>query len=187
MDGHVRHDHEDRSLVVGDVGPRYGTTYVRVPGKDDVYLAEGNLRTGMASRAVTEWRNERVARVDTASVRRIEVTGGNSSYALVRSDSAWSVKGAAKADADVVGSLLSQLSDLRADALLGKVDSVAPLPEFASVTVLGAAADTLAVLHFGRGSGDHWARARGDSVTYRVPGLKVDEVAPPKSALTGGG
>jgi len=179
-------DHGDRSLLVGDVGPRYGTTYVRVPGQDDVYLAEGDLRTRMAGRDVTEWRNKRVAHVDTASVRRIEVAGAKGSYALIRGDSAWSVEGAGKAGSSEVGSLLSQLSDLRADAFLTKGDSVASLPELASVTVLGASADTLAALRFGGGSGDHWARARGDSVTYKVPGWRVDQVAPPKSAVRAG-
>lgn len=180
-------DHGERSLLVGDVGPRYRTTYIRVPGQNDVYLAEADLRTDMADRHVSDWRNKRLASVDTSAVKEVQVSTGHGSYTLARGSGAWTLDGSGKATDQAVSGLLTQLADLRADGFLASGDSVASLPEESAVTVLGASADTLAVLRFGRGSGDHWARARGDSVTYKVPTWRVDAVAPPEASLMNGG
>jgi len=175
-----------RTLLVGDRGPRYGTAYVRLPGEDAVYLAEGDLRARM-DRSVTEWRNKRIAAVDTAEVARIEVARGGAPYTLVRADSSWTLEGGAPADTSTVETMLAGLANVRADGFTSASDSVGGLPEEVAVAALSPKGDTLAALSFGEGSGTRWARARGDSVLYTVEGWRVDRLAPTREKVGAGG
>ncbi len=175
-----------RTLLVGDRGPRYGTAYVRMPGEDEVYLAEGDLRARM-DRSVTEWRRKRMAAVDTGEVARVEVERGGEPYAVVRADSSWTLEGGAKADSSTVDAMLTALADVRADGFAAAGDSVAALPEEVALRALSASGDTLAALTFGEGSGTRWARARGDSVVYTVSGWRVDRMAPTRDKVVSGG
>ena len=45
---------ETRTVVVGDQGPRFGTAYVRLPEQNEVYLAEGDLRSHV-QRRLADW------------------------------------------------------------------------------------------------------------------------------------
>ncbi len=175
-----------RTLLVGDRGPRYGTAYVRLPGENAVYLAEGDLRARM-DRSLTEWRNKRIAAVDTGEVARIEVGRAGAPYALVRADSSWTVEGGATADTSAVQTMLAGLADVRADGFTSESDSIGGLPEALTLTALSPKGDTLAALRFGEGSGTRWARARGDSVLYTVEGWRVDRLAPTREKVGAGG
>lgn len=173
-----------RTLLVGKPGPRYGTSYVRLRDADDVYLATGDL-AGSVSQSPDAWRNKRVASVDTAAIRRIEVTRGTETLALVRADSAWDVEGAGRAGATVAAGVLAELHALDATGFVSPPDSLAGLPESVRVVALGAGGDTLAALTLGEGTGDRWLRARGDSVLYRFPAWKLDRLAPTRAKAAG--
>ncbi|MGW8264916.1 MAG: DUF4340 domain-containing protein [Longimicrobiales bacterium] len=61
-----------RTVLIGKSGTRYGTAYVRLPAQDEVYLLDGGLRPAV-TRTLDDWRNKRVARVDTSRVQRIQL------------------------------------------------------------------------------------------------------------------
>lgn len=102
-----------RTLLVGDAGSRYGTTYVRLPDEDQVYLLDGNLRAEV-TRGLDGWRNKALARVDTASVQRLIVERAGGGYELARSDSLWQVAGDGEANQSAVRTLLGELTRLDA-------------------------------------------------------------------------
>ncbi len=175
-----------RTLLVGGRGPRYGTAYVRMPGQDAVYLAEGDLRARM-DRSLAEWRRKRLAAVDTGAVARIEVERGDAPYAVVRADSSWTLEGGAKADSSAVSAMLTALADLRADGFAAAGDSVAGLAQEVALRALSASGDTLAALTFGEGSGTRWVRARGDSIVYTMSAWRLDRLAPTRDKVVPGG
>jgi hypothetical protein len=170
------------TLLVGKTGPRYATAYVRLPGQDRVYLANGNLRSEL-TRPVADWRNKRIVALDTASVHRIEVERDGKSYTLVRSDSTWTLAGGEAVDKTAVHDILDELSGLQAAGFLEKGDTLAESPEGAHLLALSASGDTLGQVTLGSGEADRWARTPGDSVTYRLAGWRVDRLVPERKTV----
>lgn len=173
---------KSRTLLVGKTGPNYNSAYVRLPGKDNVYLASGNLRPNV-TRELDDWRNKRVVEVDTAQVHRLEVARDGKSYTVVRKDSTWTLANGDSVRAPVVRDILEELSGLQAAGFLAKTDSMATRPEGAHVLALSASGDTLGQVALGSGKSDRWARTPGDSVTYRLAAWRVDRLVPAESAL----
>jgi hypothetical protein len=171
-----------RTLLVGKTGPRYATAYVRLPGQDRVYLADGNLRSEV-TRPVDDWRNKRIVAVDTAAVHRLEVERDGESYTLVRSDSTWTLAGGEAVDKTAVHDILDELSGLQAAGYFEKGDTLANSPEGARVLALSASGDTLGQVTLGSGKADRWARTPGDSVTYRLAGWRVDRLVPERKTV----
>jgi len=166
---------ETRTLLVGDAGSRYGTAYVRYPGEDAVHLLEGQLRTEV-TRRLDDWRNKRMARVDTARLSRVEVERGEAADVLERVDTLWVVDGEEPADPAKIRALLSGLASLDANGFYSSTDS---LPgRGGGMTALDQSGDTLLVLEIGSGEGDRWARVSGDSIIYRLPSWSVGRLFP---------
>ncbi len=179
-------DGATRTVLLGSAGSRYGTTYVRAPGEDPVYLMTGNVRS-LLTRGADAWRNKRVAAVDTAAVARIEVAAGDDAYRLQRQDSTWTLEGGGKADAATVRSLLGELASARASGFVAPGDSLAQVPARDRVLALSATGDTLAALTVGGEGGDRWVRARGDETLYRLQSYRADRLAPAEDKVTGSG
>jgi hypothetical protein len=174
---------QTRTLLVGNQGPRFGTAFVRLPDADEVFLLRGNIRPSL-TRSLDDWRNKRMAAVDTARVQTIRVQRQEESYTLIRTDTVWSLAdGGEEADAPTVRTLLGQLARLQATGFQEPQDT---LPDRAvSLTALDAPGDTLLHLELGGGEGERWARVTGDSILYRFPSWRVSQVAPPRADLTG--
>lgn len=170
------------ALLVGKMGPRFGTAYVRLPGQDRVYMANGNLRPEV-TRSVEDWRNKRIVAVDTSAVHRLEIRRDGESYTLVRGDSTWALAGGGAADKTAVKDILEELSGLQAAGFIEKGDSLGNRPEGAHVVALSASGDTLAQVTLGSGKADRWARTPGDSVTYRLAGWRVDRLVPKRKTV----
>jgi hypothetical protein len=173
---------EKRTLLVGHSGPRYNTTYVRLPGKDQVYLAEGELRSNV-TRSLDDWRNKRIVAVDTAAVHRLEVQRDGEAYTLVRADSSWTLAGGEATNKTSVKDILTELSGLQAAGFLARGDTLSETPEGAHLLALSASGDTLGQVTIGSGAADRWARTPGDSVTYRLAGWRVDRVVPKRESV----
>jgi hypothetical protein len=175
-----------RTLLVGKSGRRFGTAYVRLPDRDEVYLLDGDLRAQLG-RDVDAWRNRTLVRADTASVQRIAVDRSDGAYVLVRGDSAWTFDGGAEAVGTAVDGILGELARLVASGFLAEGDSIAGLERTAATTAFDAAGNVVAEVSFGAGAGDRWARTSSDDYVYRVSSFRADRVAPPRDEVRPGG
>lgn len=182
----VASDGEERTLLVGDQGPRYGTAYARVPDEDPVYVVEGNLRPEVR-RSLEDWRNKRVIAIDTSRVQRIVVEQGGAAYTVERADSAWTLEDGMAVDLPTVRGVLSELSTLRASGFLEAGDSLFALPRAARTVAYDAEGTVLAEVLLGEGEGDRWVRTPGDSVTYRISSYRAGRVAPSHAKVMGQG
>lgn len=173
-----------RALLVGKSGTRYGTAYGRLPDEDDVHLLEGGLRPTM-TRTLDDWRDKRVARVDTSAVQRIELSREASSVSLERADTLWVLDENGEADLITVRSLLGEMARMDATGFYEVLDSLPPTG--GSVRALDSAGETLLLLEVGSGDGDRWVRVEGDSIVYRIASWRVSRILPEISALRGEG
>lgn len=173
-----------KTLLLGKQGSRYGTAFVRLPGEDDVHLLTGSLRPNL-TRSLDDWRNKRVATVDTANVWRIEVERDDESSSLQRSDSLWVMDSGEEATVSAVRSLLGEMARMDATGFYAPGDS---LPALAgSIRALDEAGETHLFLEIGSGDGDRWVRVEGDSITYKIPSWRASRIFPDLEAVTGGG
>jgi len=173
-----------RDILVGKSGSRYGTTYVRLPDADEVYLVEGSLRP-IVTRDLESWRNKRVTRAYTGTIRTLDVAADGSTTVLRREDSLWVFDDGEPADGTVVRSLLGQLARMDATGFYGPRDS---LPAKAgSVRATDGSGTTLLYLEVGSGDGDRWVRVEGDSIVYRIPSWRAGQLLPTPEDLREGG
>lgn len=168
---------DERALLVGKSGRRFGTAYVRLPGEDDVYLLDGDLRAQL-TRDLDSWRDRTMVRIDSAAVARIVVQRGTRSYALERGDTAWTFADGGPAQAPVVNGILAELSALVATGFLADTDSIAELDLEMTTTALSASGEVLAEIRLGSGDGDRWGRTLTDDYLYRVTSFRAGRVAP---------
>ncbi|MGD2121152.1 MAG: DUF4340 domain-containing protein [Gemmatimonadota bacterium] len=173
-----------RSLLMGSSGARYGTSFVRLPDADQVYLLTGNLRS-QVTRSLDDWRNKRVATVDTAGVWRIELERDEGGYTLERADSLWVLGDGAEANPTSVRGILGEIARLDATGFYEEGDSLPGLE--ATLRALDQAGGVRLILEVGSGEGDRWVRAAGDSITYQVASWRVSRLLPDLEAVTGGG
>jgi len=173
-----------RSILVGSPGSRYGTAFVRNPDEDQVYLLTGNLRS-QVTRPLDEWRNKRVATVDTTGVWRIEVDRNEDGYSLERADSLWTLDDGTGADPTAVRGILGEMARLDANGFYEEGDSLPALE--ATIRALGQGGEIFLTLELGSGEGDRWARAEGDSIIYRLPSWRVSRILPDLEDVRGGG
>jgi hypothetical protein len=166
---------ESRSLLVGNAGARYGTAFVRLPAEDNVYLLEGNVRSQL-TRSLNDWRNKRMASVDTAAVSRIEVEREEGGFVLVRSDSLWVFEDGGETNVTTVRGILGELARLDASGFYEAGDSLAA--RGGSIRALDGEGSLRLVLELGAGDGDRWARVSGDSITYRLASWRAGRLFP---------
>lgn len=181
-----------RTILIGDAGPRFGTSWARMPGEDAVYLLEGDVRAQI-DRDVDAWRNRVMVAVDSADVARIEVDRDDVSWAVVRSDSAWTLDGEGAENGDgaaapvAIEGILSELTNLVATGFVAESDSIAALPRASMTRALSSTGEVLAEITIGSGSGDRWARTASDDDLYRVSSFRADRVAPALASVRNGG
>ena len=176
-------DGAPRTLLVGLDGPRASTVYARLPDEDPVYLIEGGIRPHVY-RQLDDWRNRQMLAIDTSQVRRITVQRDGRSADLVRGDSTWAFATGGAANQLMVKSILDQLGGgLVASRFVAADDSLASLPLGGTTTAFGASGEQLAQVTVGRGTGDRWGMAAGDSVMYRLPSFRIDLIVPTVESL----
>lgn len=173
---------ETRALVVGDQGPRFGTSYVRLPGQDEVYVAEGDLRSHVRRR-LADWQNRRIVRIDTSAVARVEIERDGEPYVLVRGDSLWTFEGGAETNSNTARGVLSELANLIAAGILSEADSLAQSERGGTTVALDADGNVLAEVTIGTGTSERWARAAGDDVIYRLASFRIDRITPTRERM----
>lgn len=177
-------DGETRRVLIGKQGPRFATVYGRIPGEDEVYVLEGDLRMHVI-RLFDDWRNKRMVSVDTTRVHRIEVERDGEAFTVLRGDSVWTLEGGGEVDAQPVRNILMELASLRASSILEEGDSLAALPEGGSTVAYDESGTVLAEVRIGSGEADRWGRVPSDSTVYRLPSFRIDRIAPERSEVVG--
>jgi len=175
-------DGDVRTMLIGKSGPRYATVYGRLPGADEVYLLEGDLRRQVIRR-LEDWRNKRMVAIDTSAVQRLEIERDGPAFVLVRGDSAWTFEGGGDTDPVVVRGLLGELKGLLASGFLEEADSLAALAEGGSTIAYSQDGELLVEITIGSGERDRWARVLGSDVLYRLPAFRVDRVVPTREKV----
>lgn len=173
---------ETRTLLVGAQGARFATSYVRVPGADEVYVLEGDLRVHMR-RQLDNWRNKRLLTVDTTLVVRVEIERDSEPYAIVRGDSTWTFEDGGELDRSNLGQLMIDLNRVDAPGFLEAGDSLAMMEQAASMRALGPDGEVLGAVTLGAGEGERWLRVAGDEVIYRLQQFRVDRMFPSRERL----
>ena len=175
-------DGETRTVVVGDQGPRFGSTYVRLPGQNEVYVADGDLRSHL-QRELADWQNRVVVRIDTSAVVRVEIERDGEQYALVRADSSWTFEGGAETNNNTARSVVSELANLIAAGVLAEADSLAQAERGGSTVALDADGNVLAEVTIGGGTSERWVKASGDDVIYRLASFRIDRITPTRERM----
>jgi hypothetical protein len=113
------------SLIVGKMGPSYSETYIRTPGSNDVYLAEG-FNSWSINKEVREWRDKTILKTEKDAIKQLAFEYAKDKFSLVKLDSInWSVNGDS-ANNSTVSNLLSSLANLRTEDFIDTTVSLPP-------------------------------------------------------------
>jgi hypothetical protein len=162
-------------LLVGKRGPGYTSTYVRLPGQNEVRVLDADLVTAL-NRHVDAWRDKRIVKVDTGSVTKVRVARHDTTYTLARGDSTWTVDGE-PASTTPVEDLLGAIANFRADGFAPDTAKLGT-PE-RTVLAFDAQGDTLADLEFAPGPGsDLRVKNVAKPTVFEVATWQADRVTP---------
>lgn len=102
------------ALLIGKDGPSAFTTYVRLPGTQEVLNAKASL--SMAFKRPDGWRKRAIFAFPAGNVTRIEQKGSSATYTLVKHEDDWKVEEPETADAESapVSAITNMLSNLHA-------------------------------------------------------------------------
>ena len=173
-------------LIVGQRGPDYQSSYVRLPGADRVYLRPGPF-AGFVDRAMDDWREHRMANIPVDSARRIDVTRHARRYTLVKKDSVWQFSDGRPTEPVMVQRLLHHLSPstatgFAADSQVRKISFKQP---DLRVVVIGTHHDTLIHLRGDSMPNGYWVQNDSGGPIFRNGVWIIDEIAPHDSTLKG--
>lgn len=82
----------DRTFLIGKLGPDFKTTFVREEGDDQVNIYTGMLESNLTAN-VDEYRFRKLLTVQKSKVKMIKFVGLNETYTLVNDSSKWSLNG----------------------------------------------------------------------------------------------
>lgn len=172
-------------FFVGKVGRVFQSAYVRNVGDDDVYFLRNSRLRSLVTRRVEDWRERQIAAVNPDSVSRADVRRGRMRYALIRTDSGWTLGDGAAADSAAVRRMLERYRSFRAlgFATPEEADSADfDLPDI-EVSLMGTVGDTLAALVFDSTDADYFVRHLGGGTIYTVGSFTINQLAPADSTL----
>jgi hypothetical protein len=115
------------SFVVGKMATDFRHTYIRLSGKDEVYLAEGMLSRSL-SKNPTNWRDKTIVDIPAANVQQVEFKFGNEHYRVIREDTLWFASKApfdekVESEREKAGKLVASLCTLKASEFAAARDS----------------------------------------------------------------
>jgi hypothetical protein len=180
----VRGDSTVAELLQGNRGPSLDGGYFRAAGDSSVFLVSGNLAQAL-ERSSDEWRDRRIGGAAADSIARVEVARGKRSYVLRRDSTGWRLDPGGRADSAAVVALLADYGQIEAAgfATAAQADSASFERPDRRLALLRADGSPLLALTFDSTASGFWARATGDSTTYRVDTWSVDRLVPPDTTL----
>jgi hypothetical protein len=115
---------EVAAFHVGKPGPTYTETYIRREGSKDVFLTDGMLSMVFA-RPARDWRNKSLLALRPEDIKAVQFHYGDTTFALSRMDSTWSVDGTPAPEYSVRG-FLASLSALQCDDFIDTTIAAMP-------------------------------------------------------------
>jgi hypothetical protein len=115
------------SVVIGKMAQDYAHTYVRKPGSDEVYLAEGML-TYVFNRKSTQWLDKTIFSFSPEALASVEFVYDDRAYKISRSVTDWYVskrpyKDSILADSMKIKQVIAQVTKLNANDFVNAADS----------------------------------------------------------------
>lgn len=176
------------ALRIGDPAPVAGNTYVRA-GDEQRVFAVPTWQTNAFSKTLAELREARLVQFDRASVATLTLAWQGGGATLEQKDSAWRVTAplADAADEASVGSLLSDLETLRADAFLDAPPSDAELgldaPVYRAELTFSGGAEPLVVVLGGPREGARIAARGASGAVAEIPAASLERLPKTVNAL----
>lgn len=171
-------------LITGHSTSDYAGVYARPAGDSVVYALHGPLTAAM-NHPLDDWRDKTIASVPPDSVRRVEVTHGRRTYALVRSGTSWRLASGKAADSAAVQRLLGQFHPVSATGFAkpAQADSANFERPTARVRLFGTGRSPLADVLFDSASANVLVRADTGTTVYLMGSWMLDQVAPAERTL----
>lgn len=157
------------SIIIGKMANDYAHTYVRKPGSDEVYLAEG-LLTYVFNRQRTQWLDKTIFSFVPGSVASVEFMYADRSYRLSVHDTISYIarspyRDSIIADSAKAATFLNQLTRLNANDFVNASDSgLIDFSEFSLTLNVTLADNTTSTLNFSR------VNEESSRVYCRIPG-----------------
>ncbi len=162
------------TLLVGKSGPTFPSTFVRIPGRNDVVVISQDLRTPV-TRTLSMWRDRTVFQADTSAVAQVVIERDGSSYTVERGDSTWTLDGE-PANRMAIMNLTQELNHFLASGFLEEIEPSEANPK--RVTALDASGDTLATVLITGNEAGLQARIPSNDVVFLVSDYQVRRIAP---------
>ena len=175
---------QSRIVVLGRVGTAFQTAYARLPGSEEVYTVRGDMR-GSFTRTISDWRDKLIARVDTESIRTIEVERDGEIVVVERAEEGWTLaESGAVPDSASVANILDELDELRA---IGFAEEGSGFPEedVRRLVAMSESGDTLLTLDMAPVDSEYWVRLPGNDVLYRLASFRATRIVPEPDRLMG--
>lgn len=163
------------TVLLGNAGNRFRTSYARLPDTDRVSLIEGDLRSA-AARPLFDWRNKIVLQADTAAVASIHVTRDGRQVVYQRQDSTWAT-GDEEADATTIRNILQELAGLRASGFAPQ-DAEMPDEPDRIVQAMDAAGNEVAAVALVEEEANFRVSTPASPYIFEIPSFRADRIAP---------
>ncbi|HEX3926623.1 MAG TPA: DUF4340 domain-containing protein [Gemmatimonadales bacterium] len=179
----ARSAHDSVSLVLGAPGNGDPGVYVRLPGRDTVYLVYGQLRPAVVN-PIAVWRDRVVLHTDTTRLATVVFTRDRQTYVMQRGSRGWQGTSTDEPAAlKETAAVMAELAHL--EAMGFATDATPPRGnEVRHVTALTASGDTVANVELLGSVGNDWlVRVAGDSQVYVVSAFDGDRLSPRREEL----
>jgi hypothetical protein len=176
----IEADGDSTTLLLGNAGTRFGTSYARLPDDNAVVTLIGELRS-VALRSLDQWRDKTVLRLDTTEVSAVVVASSSDPYRLERHEGRWMVDGS-PADSAAVSQMLGELASLDATGFApdtARMDSEA----VETITLMDEAGTTLAALRTLNLDQTLRIQRAGRETIYTLPSWRAERLRPDGATL----
>lgn len=175
------------TIYAGEFNARLGSSYLRLPSENEVYLIDGEVRL-YAVRTLAGWRNTIITELDASAFQELRILREEGEYTLTRTLQGWETADGSSADSTAVAGIVSELGRLVAERVLPRDSIGFNADPDRSIEAVGADGETIGRLSlFRTPEQKFFVVPAADSTMYVITGIQGDRIAPRIEAILGGG